>query len=149
MLLFLDFDGVLHPDPCYREVELFAQRPRLEAVLRDFPAVDIVVSSTWRETRSLEQLRAHFSNDIGKRIISVTPYWYELPQLQDVVGNFPRHVEIEGWRRQSGRIWEPWVVIDDRPYWFRPFLKNLIVCDPATGIDDQAEKALRRSLSRP
>ena len=147
MILFLDFDGVLHPDPCYREAELFCHLPKLEAVLRDFCDVEIVISSTWRETRSLGQLQNYFSSDIGKRIIGVTPLWRELPELRATLGNFPRQVEIEGWRRKSGRIWEPWVAIDDRPYWFRPFLKNLILCDSATGLDDRAEAALRTLLS--
>lgn len=54
MILFLDFDGVLHPffpraDRSDEENQLFAYLPRLEGVLRDFPEWQIVISSSWRE----------------------------------------------------------------------------------------------------
>ena len=48
MILFLDFDGVLHPEPCDEDGEPFCNLPALEAILRDFPAVEIVISSMWR-----------------------------------------------------------------------------------------------------
>lgn len=147
MILFLDFDGVLHPEPCYEDENLFCRRAQLENILRDFPSVEIVISSNWRDTRTLEELQAFFSDDIAKRIIGVTPDWRDLRELHDVIGTYPRHIEIEGWRRQSGRVWEPWVALDDRAYWFRPFLENLIRCDPAVGIDDQIAAKLRKKLS--
>lgn len=50
MILFLDFDGVLHPYPCKPE-QAFSAAPRLLAVLDDFPHVDVVVSSSWRLLR--------------------------------------------------------------------------------------------------
>ncbi|MFD2270984.1 HAD domain-containing protein [Undibacterium arcticum] len=59
MILFLDFDGVLHPDPC-DEGERFSRLPAFEALMRDFPAVEIVVSSSWRVARTLDDLRAFF-----------------------------------------------------------------------------------------
>jgi hypothetical protein len=146
MLLFLDFDGVLHPEPCYDDAKLFCQRPQFEAVMREHPNVDIVVSSSWCDTRSLEELQALFATDIGNRIVGVTPNWREHSDLFDVIGNYPRHVEIEAWRRQSGRLWEPWVALDDRAYWFKPFLENLVRCDPSIGFDVPVETELRRRL---
>ena len=55
-ILFLDFDGVLHAPNC-RASRLFEHLARLEAVLAAFPEVGIVVSSSWRVRRTLEQLR--------------------------------------------------------------------------------------------
>ena len=46
MILFLDFDGVLHPEPCYDKQSFFCCLPRLENVLRDFPKVRVVISNT-------------------------------------------------------------------------------------------------------
>jgi len=146
MILFLDFDGVLHPEFC-SDLQIFCHLEQFESVLRDCPHVDIVISSTWRQTRSFTELRTLFSPDIGARIVGMTPIWQDLPKLVDVLGNYPRHVEIEGWLRQSNRIWERWLAIDDRPYWFKPFLSNLVVCDTETGIDDEVEHQLRRKLS--
>lgn len=146
MILFLDFDGVLHPEPCYREEEHFAQLPRLETVLRAFADVDIVISSTWRHTHDLHRLRACFSDDIALRVIDVTPQWREVAHLIDVVGSYVRQVEIEGWLREHRRPWEPWVALDDRHYLFRPFLPNLVRCNPQTGMDAQVEARLREKL---
>ena len=147
MFLFLDFDGVLHPEFFHQGAELFCHREKLETILRECPQVEIVISSTWRLTRSLAELQALFSRDIGTRIVGVTPDWRDLPELHEVIGNYPRHVEVEGWLRQTNRVWERWVALDDRDYWFSPFLPNLVRCDPAIGIDDVVERKLRHKLS--
>lgn len=148
MILFLDFDGVLHPDPCWDEAILLQHLPRLESVLRDFPAVEIVISSTWRDTRTLDQLRSYFSPDIAARIIDVTPNWRDLTDLCEILGStYVRQVEIEGWLRASGRPWEQWVALDDKAYWFRPFLPNLIRCDASTGLSIDVELELRKKLN--
>jgi len=50
MILFLDFDGVTHPQPCGDE-NVFCQLHLIEAVLREreLQGVHIVISSSWRE----------------------------------------------------------------------------------------------------
>jgi len=50
-VLFLDFDGVLHPQGGGAAGPRFSQLPLLEAWLRepDHARVGIVISSTWRE----------------------------------------------------------------------------------------------------
>ena len=80
-LLFLDFDGTLHPEPCYRDGSL-CRRPLFEAVIREAPDVEIVITSTWRDTRDLATLRGFFSNDIAARVIGVTPSWQDLPETR-------------------------------------------------------------------
>ncbi|WP_110253399.1 HAD domain-containing protein [Undibacterium pigrum] len=142
MILFLDFDGVLHPEPCHNEVQLFSCLPRLEAILRDYPAVQIVISSTWREGRSISEIRSYFSDDISARIIGVTPAWNDIPDITEVIG-YKRHAEIEGWLRYSGEPWQDWVAIDDKAYLFKPFLQNLVKTNPAKGLDECAELDLR------
>ncbi|MET3139349.1 hypothetical protein AAKU61_003730 [Undibacterium sp. GrIS 1.2] len=104
MILFLDFDGVLHPEPCYDEAKLFTCLSRLEQVLREFASVRIVISSTWREKHSLSDLRRLFSADIAERIIGVTPSWRDHSELVDIIG-YQRHAEIEAWLRQSESPW--------------------------------------------
>ena len=58
--LFLDFDGVLHPQydggPTPKEV-CFCHLPRFEAVMRQHPGVLIVISSTWRQQFNVEDTR--------------------------------------------------------------------------------------------
>lgn len=147
MVLFLDFDGVLHPEPC-RNDELFCRRALFEEVMREFVDVEIVVSSTWRNTRSMSELRALFSGDVGSRIVGRTPQWGDLTELLEVIGQYPRHIEAEGWMRQEGRAWEPWLALDDRPYLFKPFLPNLLHCDPRKGLDEVVASTLRHRLAR-
>jgi HAD domain in Swiss Army Knife RNA repair proteins len=47
ILLFLDFDGVLHPTGT--DAKPFVNRERLDAVLRDFKGVEVLVSSSWQD----------------------------------------------------------------------------------------------------
>lgn len=145
MLLFLDFDGVLHPEPC-NEDRCFCFLSRLENVLRDYPEVDVVISSTWRETRTLSTLRLFFSPDIAKRIIDVTPNWKEHQELFEIIG-YQRQTEIEAWLRQSKEPWRQWLAIDDKPYLFKPFLPNLIKTISTIGFDEIAEEHLRQKLT--
>src|SRR4051794_39007445 len=54
-ILFLDFDGVLHPTYSIK-AELFCYLPRLESVLRDYPMVKAVVTSDWRRNCDIDEL---------------------------------------------------------------------------------------------
>lgn len=145
MILFLDIDGVLHPEPCFDKTQLFSCLPRLEAVLRDFPEVQIVISSTWRESRSLSELKTFFSPDIAARVIGVTPLWRDIPSIVEVIG-YQRHAEIEAWIRNSEMPWQKWIVIDDKSYLFKPFLPNLLKTDSTTGLDQNTAAVLRQRI---
>jgi len=135
MILFLDFDGVLHPAVNHDPALLLCKRPLLEDVLRQCPSVEIVVSSTWRENRTLAQLQAFFSPDILPRIIGVTPQWRAI-QDDESFGTYVRQAEVEAWLREAGLPWQQWVALDDQPHLFRPFCKNLIVTKAATGLTE-------------
>lgn len=145
MILFLDFDGVLHPDPCYDEQRFFCCLPKLENVLRDFPKVQVVISSTWREKRSLSELRSFFSDDISSRIIGMTPSWKYFPDLFEVIG-YQRQTEVEAWLRESSEPWRSWIAIDDKSYLFKPFLPNLVQTNSSVGFDDDSERTLRQKI---
>jgi histidinol phosphatase-like enzyme len=56
MILFLDFDGVLHEDPCFDEARLFECAPGLAQALEPFPEVRIVLSTSWRTDRTLAEM---------------------------------------------------------------------------------------------
>lgn len=47
MILFLDFDGVMHPDLCPRS-EWFERLPMFERWLRGHDQIEVVISSSWR-----------------------------------------------------------------------------------------------------
>jgi hypothetical protein len=133
MLLFLDIDGVLHPHEGYSADLLLTKLPMLEDVLRVCPHVEVVISSTWRKTRTLQELKDLFSTDIAPRIIGKTQEWQEF-QDEAAYGTYVRQAEIEQWLRDAGRPWEEWVAVDDQCNMFRPFCKNLLLTDSAVGL---------------
>lgn len=45
MILFLDFDGILRPEVLQSSNKLLERLPFVEAVLREYPEVEIVISS--------------------------------------------------------------------------------------------------------
>ncbi len=139
MIIFLDFDGVLHPFD--RPDGVFTLRADFERVMRNYPGIDIVISSAWRETHTLEALRQLFSPDIAQRIIGVTPVFLD-PQPH------VRESEIREWLRAAGRSDEAWIAIDDTDWFFSPGCANLILVDPGTGFNISAERELRYRLPR-
>jgi len=98
MLLFLDIDGVLHPDPPQPDQRL-RSLPRLVEILRDHPQVEVVISSLWREHLSLDQLRDLFPADLRERIIDVTPI------AERIDGWLPARARVRFWIG-----WKPQVV---------------------------------------
>lgn len=141
MILFLDIDGVLHPDPPQPDQRL-RSLPRLVEILRDFPLVEIVISSLWREHLSLDQLRDLFPVDLRERIIDVTPI------AQRIDGWLParREGEILEWLETAGRIDEPWLAMDDAGWQFTQHRDRLIECVFYDGLDDRIEALLRERL---
>ncbi|MFJ9535152.1 HAD domain-containing protein [Herbaspirillum sp. NPDC101396] len=140
MILFLDFDGVLHP--LNREDGALSRLPQLEITLRKFNEIDIVISSAWRQEYSLTQLRGYFSDDIQRRIIDVTPV------LDHLDNRYLRQAEIDLWLRNAGREYEGWIALDDSEWLFPPGCRNLILVDPEVGFDEAVEDALHRKLTR-
>ena len=140
-VLFLDIDGVLQPEPPQPDQRL-RSLPRLVSVLRDFPQVDVVISSLWRETLNLEELRALFPLDLRDRIIGVTPI------AERVDGWLParREGEILDWLQASGRICAPWIALDDQGWQFTQHRDRLIECVFYDGLDDRVEAILRKRL---
>ena len=136
MLLFLDFDGVLHPALWPREPD-FCRLPLFEAVLRGAPRVRIVVSSTWREAFGLEELRCRFSADIAARIVGATP----------VLPGRSRHAEIMAYLQRHATHATQWVALDDTPEQFPPGCPYLIRCDPRSGLTEAVARELARRLA--
>ena len=147
MILFLDFDGVLHPqyeDQLVPADVAFCHLPRFEAVMRDFPAVQIVISSSWREQFSLDNLRARFSADVAARIIGITPVFPAYhPRILE-----QRESEILAWLVAEGRSSEPWLALDDADWQFQRHRDQLIACTGHVGLDASAEMTLRAVLMR-
>lgn len=142
MILFLDFDGVLHP--VNREDGVFSREEHLARVLRDYPHVQVVISSSWRCDYTLANMKTFFLTDLRSRIIGVTPHF-----MGDGLDheNFDlREQEIYAWLRSAGREHEPWIALDDSDWLFSSSCLHLLLVDASTGFDDVTERALRTRL---
>ena len=152
MILFLDFDGVLHPDGCRPERQ-FAALPLVEDVVREFPGVEIVISSAWRLDYAKTQeavlaLRAHFSRDIQHRIVGVTGdasnvSFKDMPFGLDT---YVRQAECMGWLQMHRPAFTPWLALDDGADLFQPLCPNLMLLDGQKGFLPAHEEVLRAHL---
>lgn len=144
MIVFIDFDGVTHPQPCFAE-NAFCRLPLIEEVLREFARTKVVISSSWRDYHPLDEMREFFSSDLRDRVIGVTPS-IKSPSpswLPGQIPEFEREWEIESWMKEHRRWGERWLAIDDRPYWFRPDCADLLVTNAQTGFCAAEQATLR------
>lgn len=142
IFLFLDFDGVLHPN-CDRFDNPFSFLPNFcKAMHQADPrgSIEIVISSSWRNNESLEQLRGHFPPDIASRIIDVTP---------SLAGS---DLPTEGLREREILQWldgvkdnYAWIALDDRAKYFSEDCLNLFLF-PTTDPDFDRELEARLPL---
>lgn len=131
IILFLDFDGVLHPVGTRTAGEKdFSKLPQLEAWLRANPIVSVVISSSWRDCMSLALLQQFFSADLRSRIIDKCPILPFEPAPE-----FWRYAEIMAWIDQQ-QYRGKWLALDDAVDEFPPNFEQLIICDRAIGIDE-------------
>ncbi len=144
-ILFLDIDGVLHPngtvnllaDGSVSGPGAFRWIDRFENRMQEHPDVSVVVHSTWRLLWETDQeLKTQFPAILAKRIIGVTP--------RDVMGRF---ASIQAYC--SSHKVQRYVILDDEPAAFPAGLPELVVGDAALGISESCTgAALSRALAR-
>ncbi len=145
-ILFLDFDGVTHPEGCSAE-RLFCCLPLIEEVLRRRPGVDIVISSSWRATRSLAELQKRFSLELRDRVVGCTPLY-----KQDKCEPAQRHVreiECRTWLRvHRPQVLElgAWLAVDDNPWLFSPGCPHLLMTAHWRGFGPADAELLQQRL---
>lgn len=126
-LLFLDFDGVLHP----KYEGSFAQLPMLCAWLERYPQVAVVVSSDWRLRDGLMDLMALFPSPLRSRVLGVTPDLRGARAGCDF--RYARQCEIEYYRWRVGHD-GPFVALDDTAHLFEAQYPALVEVDGASGL---------------
>lgn len=136
MILFLDFDGVLHAvsQPNSKPFDLL---PKLELFLFEHMHINAVISSAWRYEMTLDQLRELFNPMLRERIIDTTPK--DVPCPKD---KHWRHAEILAWialNKYEGN----WLAIDDDIEGFPPNYVNLVPCKKTEGLTDLVIESLR------
>ena len=140
MILFLDFDGVLHPVGAGQP--RFVRIGEFEACMRDqeLKHVQIVISSSWRSVYSIEKIRGLFSHDIGLRIIGTTR------TLNRYKTEHQRGEEIEDW--VANNHLPQWVALDDNRAHFAAKLHGRVIfCNGERGFTSIEADKLRRFVS--
>ncbi|TRZ92168.1 MAG: hypothetical protein D4R84_12835 [Rhodocyclaceae bacterium] len=139
-ILFLDFDGVLHPvhsDPGRHLCCL----PLLDATLGSLPPVDIVISSTWQEAYSIKTLAGRFAPAIASRIIGGTLMADPDREEETRYAQIRRFLKWKNWAARH------WVALDDAEHEFPQGCAQLVRCDPAKGFDERAAQGLLQCLT--
>jgi hypothetical protein len=147
-VLFLDIDGVLHPNGIARtyvrrnlQGELVGHRilgdglwqwsEPLVRILREFPQVQVVLHSTWRHEISLADIKAHMPSELAGRIVALTP-----------TDAFERLDSIRLYCAKNAV--ERYVIVDDAAGQFPKGLPELVLCGE-NGLGDPSTVALVRS----
>jgi hypothetical protein len=142
-VLYLDFDGVLHPESVYLYRnrgpallnapghELFEHCKRLETVLSPYPDVRIVLSTSWvRMRRSLSNASRRLTPALQARVIGAT---YHKEMDARAFEDAPRGMQV--WSDVLRRKPDAWLAVDDDdlhwPTWCR---ENLVHTDEILGI---------------
>jgi hypothetical protein len=134
-LLFLDFDGVLHPTHFAGESP-FSRAHLIEQTLSQF-SPRIVISSSWRFTHNIEKLRKLTPSFIASLVVGVTG--------PAVIGKHPRFTEIQNFLQTMGSA--NWKALDDSYWEFPNACPQLIRCNPNTGITERQILELNQWLA--
>lgn len=142
MLLFLDFDGVLHHEhvtlkrcgPTEQKYlsedelpyvthtckiarplkgrVLFEHCGRLVEALAPYPHIRIVISSSWREHFRPQKLLSFLPAELAVRVIGQTPV------CDDIGGVGSRLCDVQAYLEGNGFAGEAWIALDDQPQLF-------------------------------
>jgi hypothetical protein len=134
-LLFLDFDGVLHPSHLAGEAP-FSRAHLLEEILVQF-SPKIVVSSSWRFTHNNKKLEKILPEFIAKLMVGVTG--------PAIIGKHPRFNEIQHFLQSYGST--DWRALDDAYWEFPNPCSKLIRCNPNTGVNQKELNLLAKWLA--
>jgi hypothetical protein len=131
MILFLDFDGVLHP--LMRREPDFCRLPFLHQILRACPNANAVFSTSWREIyrpdEMVEFVTRAGGEDLAHRFIGQTPRLHARSDYD------PRLLECLRWLESNGHADSSWLALDDIPQNFNSH-PNLYLVDRTTGLTE-------------
>jgi HAD domain in Swiss Army Knife RNA repair proteins len=146
MILFLDFDGVLHPDAAFldkgrpvlrAEGELFMWTPHLVEALAPHPHIRIVLSTSWVRVRGFNRARNALPEPLRKRVIGAT--WHTAIGQNDESyywwTNASRYQQIVHYVERA-RLERRIAIDDDDEEWAGSARGRLILTNPGTGISD-------------
>jgi len=122
-MLFLDFDGVLHPAGVPAGTCMpFEWLPLLSELLEPAPNVLLSIHSSWREVHPLDYLQ-EFLGGLGDRVVGAVPLG---PKEAAIFAFLAKHPEVTDY-----------LILDDSASEFGSVLgARLLVCEPLLGISE-------------
>lgn len=138
-LLFLDYDGVLHPDAVYLDTqnrpflkgsgELFMWVPHLVDALDARPDIRIVLSTSWARQYGLEGAAAYLPPALRERVVASCAS----PRRRWL----PKYAEVQNFVKSHAIAPDQWIAVDDDDYgWSHEAQRNLVLCDPIVGLSE-------------
>lgn len=158
-VLYLDFDGVLHPDSAFwsprrgvfleGEGQLFMHAPVLERALEPWPDVRLVLSTSWVPMLSFSRARRFLPPNLQARVVGAT--WHSEfkrdPEQREIWNQQRRHEQIvhDVLRRRP----TAWAAVDDDCHdWPLNLERHLVATPSGTGLGDpQAQQRLIQVLA--
>lgn len=156
-ILFLDFDGVLHPDAVYlsrqgptlkAEGTLFMWAPILARLLDDFPTTSLVLSTSWVRHLGYKRALCYLPRELQERVIGATWHssmakgWTDENQWDGKT----RYDQICRYAARSQL--RHWIALDDDVQgWAKSSAQHLIACAPDLGLSSaQTQTELQKRL---
>jgi hypothetical protein len=143
-ILFLDFDGVLHPDAVYLGRQgpilkvkgaLFMWAPILVQILDEFPMVSIVLSTSWVRHLGHKRAARFLPRELQDRVIGATWHssmaktWVDETQWDEST----RYNQICRYAARSQL--QKWIALDDDGQgWAESSSRHLVACNPELGL---------------
>lgn len=157
VVLFLDYDGVLHPDAAFRTkhgIELRAAGKLmmhahiLHEILQDFPSVKICLSTSWVRMLGFKKARDSLPECLQSRTVSATWHSHMKATAREGYDLHTRYEQICGAVTRS-RI-KYWVALDDDPDFSWPANDSRLVrCDSDLGLGSiLSQEELRTKLAK-
>jgi hypothetical protein len=146
-ILYLDFDGVLHPEDVWRRPgwgayvatppghRLFEHAGLLAEVLAPYPDLRVVLSTSWvRVYNSVSKVARRLPDSLRARVVGAT--WHR-EMHADLFQSMPRGVQV--WGDVGRRLPEAWLALDDdEAGWPAVCRGQLVHTDPVQGISAPA-----------
>lgn len=150
-VLYLDYDGVLHHEDAWWHPRrgaylkpagftLFEHAPLLADLLRQYPAVRIVLSTSWVRVRRFSRAKKRLLPELRERVIGST---FHTGMRREPFGDLSRGMQV--WADVQRRQPSDWVALDDNPEWPAHCIDKLVLTDPVLGISAPGIDAKIRS----
>lgn len=143
MILFLDFDGILHPK--YIGVKYFCRTKLLWQILRSCPDMQVVFSTSWRKMHKPEELLEFATygggENLAHRFVGQTPI------IKARSDHDLRDLEIQQWLDTNQHTGH-WLALDDMPELFCSEHPNLYLVDGSTGLTEADVAAIIQRVQR-